>query len=94
MLGAQGLEQLQDLGLVGQDLEDVKRQLTCPYGLLLVTGLAMVFVGGLSLTTPWILVALVLFVALALTGDPADLLELARDVNPAAPFARLQAALG
>jgi len=33
-------------------------------------------------------------VALVLTGDPADLLELARDVNPAVPFARLQAALG
>ena len=33
-------------------------------------------------------------VTLVLTGDPADLLELARDVNPAAPFARLQAALG
>jgi len=28
------------------------------------------------------------------TGDPADVLELARDVNPAVPFARLQAALG
>ena len=28
------------------------------------------------------------------TGDPADLLEHARDINPATPFARLQAALG
>ncbi len=33
-------------------------------------------------------------VALIVTGDPADVLELARDVNPAVPFARLQAALG
>ncbi len=33
-------------------------------------------------------------VVLVLTGDPADLLELARDVNPAVPFARLQTGLG
>jgi hypothetical protein len=33
-------------------------------------------------------------VVLVLTVDPGDVLELARDVNPAVPFARLQAALG
>jgi hypothetical protein len=33
-------------------------------------------------------------VVLITTSDPADLLEHARDVNPAVPFARLQAALG
>ena len=33
-------------------------------------------------------------VVLLETGDPDDLLELARDVNPAVPFARLQAGLG
>ena len=33
-------------------------------------------------------------VVLIVTGEPADGLELARDVNPAVPFARLQAALG
>lgn len=33
-------------------------------------------------------------VVLITTGDPADLMEYARDVNPAVPFARLQAALG
>ena len=38
------------------------------YGLLLVTGLAMAFVGGLSLTTPWLLTALVLYVLVALIG--------------------------
>jgi hypothetical protein len=32
-------------------------------------------------------------VVLIETGDPADTLELARDVNPAVPFARLQAGL-
>ncbi|HEX2172947.1 MAG TPA: DUF2269 family protein [Dehalococcoidia bacterium] len=38
------------------------------YGLLLVTGLAMVFVGGLSLLTPWILGSLVLYVIAVLLG--------------------------
>jgi hypothetical protein len=33
-------------------------------------------------------------VVLITTSDPADLMEYARDVNPAVPFARLQAALG
>ena len=33
-------------------------------------------------------------VVLITTSDPADLTEYARDVNPAVPFARLQAALG
>jgi uncharacterized membrane protein len=32
------------------------------YGLLLITGLLMVFNVGLSLTTPWLLTALVLYV--------------------------------
>ena len=38
------------------------------YGLLLVTGLLMVFLGGYSLTTLWIDIALVLFVALVLVA--------------------------
>ena len=38
------------------------------YGLLLVTGLAMMFTGRLSLTTPWLLTALVLFVLVVLVG--------------------------
>src|SRR5438876_6179354 len=38
------------------------------YGLLLVTGLAMAGIGRLSLTTLWILVALVLWVVLVLIG--------------------------
>lgn len=38
------------------------------YALLLLTGLAMVFFGGLSLTTPWILTALVLYGAVMLIG--------------------------
>lgn len=38
------------------------------YGLSLITGLAMVFVSGWSLSTPWILSALVLYVIVALVG--------------------------
>lgn len=38
------------------------------YGLLLVTGLLMVFVGRLQLTIPWLLTALVLYVFVVLVG--------------------------
>jgi uncharacterized membrane protein len=38
------------------------------YGLLLVTGLLMVFLVDLPLTTPWLLAALVLYVLLVIIG--------------------------
>lgn len=38
------------------------------YGLLLVTGVALVFVGGWSFTTPWILISLALYVVAVLLG--------------------------
>src|SRR6202521_3871614 len=38
------------------------------YGVLLVTGILMVFLAGYSLTTPWIDVALVLFVVLVVVA--------------------------
>jgi uncharacterized membrane protein len=38
------------------------------YGLLLLTGLGMVFTLPLPLTTPWLLTALILYVALVLVG--------------------------
>ena len=38
------------------------------YGLLLVTGVALVFVGGWSFTTPWILISLALYVIAVLLG--------------------------
>ncbi len=38
------------------------------FGLLLITGLLMVFVGGLSLTKPWLLAGLGLYVVLVLVG--------------------------
>ena len=38
------------------------------YGVLLITGLLMVFVGNLSITSLWIVVALILFAAVAVLG--------------------------
>ncbi len=38
------------------------------YGLLLVTGVAMVLISGLPLTTPWLIVSLCLYVAVVLVG--------------------------
>ncbi len=38
------------------------------YVLLLVTGVALVFVGGWSFTTPWILISLALYVVAVLLG--------------------------
>ena len=38
------------------------------YGLLLVTGILMVIVGGLPLSTSWLVAALVLYVAVVLLG--------------------------
>jgi uncharacterized membrane protein len=38
------------------------------YGALLVTGLLMVFTSGLSLTTPWLLTSLILYVVAILVG--------------------------
>jgi uncharacterized membrane protein len=38
------------------------------YGVLLITGLLMVFVGNLSITALWIVVALILFVVVAVLG--------------------------
>src|SRR5262249_50579221 len=38
------------------------------YGFLLITGVALVYVSGLSFTTPWVLAALVLYALLFLLG--------------------------
>ncbi len=38
------------------------------YGLLFITGLLMAFVVKIPLTTPWLLVALILYLTLGLTG--------------------------
>ena len=58
--------------------------------LLLFTGLLLTYVGGLSITTPWIVVALILYVALVLIGllgyTPTlrEQVRLAESVGPAA----------
>jgi uncharacterized membrane protein len=38
------------------------------YGFLLVTGVAMTFVAGIPLTTPWILISLIIYVILVVVG--------------------------
>jgi uncharacterized membrane protein len=51
------------------------------YGLLLVTGLLMVFVTGLPLTTPWLLTALVLYAGLFAVGAAAYTPALRRQIQ-------------
>jgi len=38
------------------------------YGILLVTGILMVLIGGISIATSWLIVALILYVAVVLLG--------------------------
>lgn len=58
------------------------------YGVSLITGLAMVLISGMSLTTPWILLSLVLYVLvvfIAFLGYTPTLrhqIELAESVGP------------
>lgn len=56
------------LGFTLRGIQILDNRLANPaYGLLLITGLVMVFVyGQLPITTPWILTALVLFIAVGL----------------------------
>jgi len=50
-------------------IRTIDRRVANPaYGLLLVTGLAMVLVGGIPLAQAWLLTALVLYAAAALVG--------------------------
>jgi len=47
----------------------IDRRIANPaYGLLLVTGVAMILVSGVPLTQPWLLAALAIYVAAALLG--------------------------
>jgi uncharacterized membrane protein len=61
------------------------------YALLLVTGLALLYVGGWPITTPWILLALVLYAVLLLVGllgyTPTlrEQIRLAEASDPAGP---------
>ncbi len=52
-----------------QTIRQIDNRLANPaYGLLLITGLGMAFVGSWPLTTPWLLTALALYVTVALVG--------------------------
>jgi uncharacterized membrane protein len=51
------------------------------YVLLLLSGLAMVWVGSLSLTTPWIAAALVLYVVLVVLGLGVFSRSLSRQIS-------------
>lgn len=61
------------------------------YGLLLITGFSMLFVGGLAITTPWIMTAIVLYIlmgGLAARGYTPALrkqIQLAEKPGPASP---------
>ena len=66
---ARGARDRQHLGFALRGVKILDDRVANPaYGLLLVTGLIMTFVGNIPLTTPWILTALVLYVALVLVG--------------------------
>jgi uncharacterized membrane protein len=68
------------------------------YGVLLVTGLLLVWVGRLPLTLPWLLVAVILYVLTALLGIFAyapvlrHQMSLAETSGPASPEYRAAAA--
>jgi len=68
------------------------------YGVILVTGLLLVWVGRLPLTLPWLLVALILYVLTALLGIFAYApvlrrqMSLAETSGPASPEYRATAA--
>jgi uncharacterized membrane protein len=59
----------QDLPFTLRGIRLIDNRIATPaYGLLLVTGLLMVFVNRMRLTTPWILTALILYAIVALIG--------------------------
>ena len=57
------------LPFVLRNISWIDRRIANPcYGLLLLTGLIMVFITRIPLTTPWLLTALILYVLAALLG--------------------------
>ena len=59
----------QHLGFVLKSLRFLDNRIANPaYGVLFLTGLAMIFIGHWSITSLWIIVAVVLFVAVAVLG--------------------------
>jgi uncharacterized membrane protein len=70
--GVWSLRARRDMAHFGFALKGIKflddRIANPAYGVLLLTGLVMVFVGSWSITSLWIIVSLVLFVAVAVIG--------------------------
>jgi uncharacterized membrane protein len=87
------------LGFALRGIQWLDRRMANPsYGVLLITGLLMLWVGRLPLALPWLIVALILYVATALLGifAYAPLLRrqvaLAESAGPASPEYRATAA--
>ncbi len=58
-----------EMAFVLRNIQFIERRLANPcYGLLLITGVVMLFLTPIPLTTPWLLSALVLYVTAALMG--------------------------
>ena len=66
---ARGKHQAEVLGFALRGIRFIDNFLANPaYAILLISGLAMVHVAGYSLTTPWLLMALVLYVLVVMVG--------------------------
>ena len=66
---ARGKQQPEALGFALRGIRFIDNFLANPaYVALLISGLAMVHLAGYSLTTPWLLIALVLYALVALVG--------------------------
>jgi uncharacterized membrane protein len=66
---ALGAREPQNLGVVLRGIQFLDRRVANPsYGLLLLTGLSMLAVGHLSVRTPWIASALILYVLAIVVG--------------------------
>ena len=64
-----GAQEAAHLGFALKGIKFLDDRIANPaYGVVLLTGLIMVFVGNWSITSLWIIVALVLFVAIAVLG--------------------------
>jgi uncharacterized membrane protein len=69
ILLARAAREPEHLGHVLRTVQFLDRRIANPaYGLILVTGIAMTFAGGIPLTTFWIMGALTLFVVVLLMG--------------------------
>ncbi|MGH2582875.1 MAG: DUF2269 family protein [Anaerolineales bacterium] len=70
-------------------IEAVERVANAGYGLLLITGIAMILIGNIPWTTPWLLSGIVLFVVVGFTAGvfyvPAQKKQIAFADKPTSP---------